>query len=87
MDKELVVGDGYMRVSSQRPGWSCLDALENPGERPFSPESPVRSIEIDYPPRLTWNLLGFRIYPWMLYWFGMSMVAGFCFAKLFNVNL
>jgi hypothetical protein len=87
VDKELVVGDGYMRVSSQRPGWSCLDALENPGEKPFGPESPVRSIEIDYPPRLTWNLLGFRIYPWMLYWFGMSMVAGFCFAKLFNVNL
>jgi hypothetical protein len=85
VDKELVIGNGYMRVSSQRPGWSCLDALENPGEKPFSVDSPVRSIDIDYPPRSSWNLLG--IYPWMLCWGGMSMVAGFCFARLFKVNL
>ena len=30
VDKELAVGDGFMRVSAQRPGWDWSDVLLNP---------------------------------------------------------
>ena len=29
-DKELAVGDGYMRVSARRPGWDWSEALMHP---------------------------------------------------------
>jgi hypothetical protein len=43
VDKELAVGDGFMRVNSLRPGWSCSDALLHPAERPFGPGSMIRA--------------------------------------------
>src|SRR5438093_417163 len=49
--KEVAAGDGFMRVSTTRPGWSCTDALMHPAEPPFGPSSPVQSIEIQYPAR------------------------------------
>jgi hypothetical protein len=85
IDKELAVGDGYMRVSTTRPGWSWLDVMEHPAERPFGPESPVRAIAVDYPERSSWKFLG--IEGWLCFWFAVSMVAGLCFSKVFNVNI
>ena len=35
----------------ERPGWDWSAILLNPGEEPFRPDDPVRSIEIDYPQR------------------------------------
>src|SRR5262249_29416144 len=55
VEKELAVGDGFMRVSGQRPGWNWSDVLENPRESPFPPDSPVKSIEIKYPKRRGWT--------------------------------
>jgi hypothetical protein len=86
VEKELAVGDGYMRVSAQRPGWSCWDVLENPAEPPFRPDSPIRSIEIEYPERSLWNVFGLEV-PWMAYLFVVSMLAGFGFSRVFKVNL
>jgi uncharacterized membrane protein (DUF106 family) len=85
IDKELAIGDGYMRVSTQRPGWSCWDALENPEESPFRPDSPIQSIEIDYPDRCTWKILG--VEPWIVFWFAVSLVVGFCFRRVLKVNI
>lgn len=85
IDKELVIGDGYMRVSDQRPGWNWQEALMHPEEQPFAPDSPVQSIEIDYPRRSSWTLFGLE--PWVLYWFVASMVAGLCFRRVLNVNV
>jgi hypothetical protein len=84
VDKELAVGDGFMRVSVQRPGWSWTDALMHPGETPFRPESPVRSIAIDYPPRHSWTC-GTDL--WVIYWFAASMAAALCFRRVLNVNV
>ncbi len=86
IDKELAIGDGYMRVSAQRPGWSCWDVLENPKESPLSPDSPVQSIEIAYPDRSLWKIYGIEV-PWMVYWFVVSMIAGFCFSRVIKVNI
>jgi hypothetical protein len=83
--KELAVGDGYMRVSTERPEWSWSDALLHPSEEPFAPDAPVQSITIDYPERTSWKILG--VEPWILYWFAVSMVAGLASRRLLNVHI
>ena len=42
-------------------------------------------VEIDYPQRMTWKILG--IEPWLCYWFGVSMVAGLAFRRVLNVQV
>ena len=82
-DKELAVADGFMRVSTQRPGWSWSEALVHPAERPFGPDSPVESITIDYPRRPSWTSGSDR---WLYYWFGVSVVSALCFRRMLNVH-
>jgi hypothetical protein len=83
VEKELAIGDGFMRVSKVRPAWRWFDALVNPWEKPFDPVSPVQSIAIDYPNRASWTC---GTDTWVIYWFIVSMAAGFCFRRPFNVN-
>ena len=84
-EKELAVGDGFMRVNVRRPARALSeDLLWYPGEEPFGPDSPVRSIDVDYPERPGW-VSGTR--GWMIYWFVVSMVAGLCFRRVLNVNV
>ncbi|HEV3116293.1 MAG TPA: hypothetical protein VGY58_04520 [Gemmataceae bacterium] len=82
-EKELAIGNGFMRVSKQRPGRHWLDNLEHPWEQPFAPDSPVQSIDIDYPERSSW--ISGRY--WWTYWFLVSMVAALCFRRVLNVNI
>ena len=84
VDKELAVGDGYMRISVQRPGWEVQDALENPWEQPFRRDSAVQGIEIVYPERSSY-ISGTDW--WWKYWFAVSFVAGLCFRKVLKVNI
>jgi uncharacterized membrane protein (DUF106 family) len=84
VEKELAVGDGFMRVSVQRPGWDAKDVLEYPAESPFGPDSPVRSIEIAYPKRPS-KISGTDW--WIAYWFVASMVGGFLFRGVLKVNI
>ena len=107
-DKELAVGDGYMRVSTERPGWHPIDILLHPSEPPFRPDSAVQSIEIEYPQRtslrtgseswmtswfvaLVWaaDWVGKTIgWPaWMIYFFVVSLAAGFAFRRMLKVNV
>jgi hypothetical protein len=83
VEKEFAIGDGFMRVSARRPGWSWEDALRHPAEPPFGPNSPVRSIEIDYPSRPSWTS---GTDWWMGHWFIVSMVAALCFRRALNVH-
>jgi uncharacterized membrane protein (DUF106 family) len=83
--KELAIGEDWMRVSAARPAWDWSEALLHPWEEPFGPDSPVQAIEIDYPPRFSWKICG--VEPWLVYWFAISMLAGFCLRPFFNVSL
>jgi hypothetical protein len=83
-DKELAIGDGYMRLSARRPGWSWSDVLLHPWERPFLDDSPIKSIEIGYPDRQSWTS---GTDWWLVYWFVTSMVAALCFRPFLNVNI
>jgi hypothetical protein len=84
IDKELAVGDGYMRVSARRPERDWREVLLYPEEQPFAPDSPVQSINIAYPARSSW-VSGTD--SWWIYWLVASMVAGFCFRGVLNVNV
>jgi hypothetical protein len=84
IEKELAVGTGFMSISTRRPEWDWVDALLHPREAPLGPDSPVRSIEVQYPTRASWTS---GTNSWVYYWFGLSLVTGFCLRGLFKVNL
>jgi hypothetical protein len=76
---------GPVRVHSKREiCWDWYEALKNPWEAPFRPDSPVRSIEIDYPGRASWTS---GTNWWVVYWFAVSMLAGFCCRRWVNVHI
>jgi hypothetical protein len=83
-DKELAIGDGFMRVSRQRPAWGWSDALLHPLEKPFDPGSPIQAIEIDYPKRSSWTS---GTDSWLIYWSVASLVAALCFRCFWQVNI
>ena len=83
-EKELAIGDGFMRVSSERPGWHWADILTHPLERPFGPDSIVRSISIDYPQRLS-RTSGTNW--WLIYFFIASLVFALIFKPFFKVRI
>ena len=83
-EKELAIGDAFMRLSAARPGWYWKDILLHPCELPFEPGSPIESIEVDYPDRLSWTS---GTDSWVIYWFVVSTVAALCFRPFMNVNV
>ena len=82
--KELVIGEGFMRVSSMRPGWNWSEILMYPWEKPFGPDSAVKSISIGYPERPSrtsgtdW---------WIGYFFVVSMLFAFIFKPFLKVRI
>jgi hypothetical protein len=84
IEKSLAAGDGYMRVSLERPALDLAAVLLHPLERPFDPQSPVRAIEIEYPTRSSWTS---GTNSWVIYWFVASMVFALAFRRVLKVNL
>jgi len=85
VDKELAIGDGFMRVSVQRPDWCWSDILWQPAESPFPPGSAVRAIRIeDYPGRESWTSGSDW---WLAYCFAASMFFALCFRPWLKVTL
>lgn len=82
--KELAAGEGFMRVSAKRPGWSWTDILMHPAEEPFRADSVVRSISIDYPNRLS-RTSGTNW--WVIYFFVISMVFALIFRPFLRVRI
>jgi len=84
IEKDLAIGDGFMRVSAERPGWNWADILLHPGERPFGPDSVIQSISINYPERLSrtsgtdW---------WLIYFFVASLVFALIFKPFLKVRI
>ncbi len=84
IEKELAIGDGFMRVSVERPGWHWVDILLHPWERPFDQDSLVQSISIDYPDRISrtsgtdW---------WIGYFLLVSLIFAFVFKPVLKVRI
>ncbi len=83
--KELAVGEGFMRVSPERPAWNWGDIILYPQEKPFEPDSVVQSINIVYPEQSSWSLLGIPF--WLFFFFIVSMVFALIFKPFLNVRI
>ncbi|MBN2183424.1 MAG: hypothetical protein JW715_16050 [Sedimentisphaerales bacterium] len=84
IEKELAIGDSYMRVSAIRPALNWVDILMHPAEKPFGSDSVVQSVSIDYPERRSktsgtdW---------WLIYFFIASMVFAFLSKPFLKVRI
>jgi len=84
IEKELAIGQGFMRVSPTRPASNWAGVLMHPAEAPFAPDSIVQSVHIDYPERPSrtsgadW---------WLVYFFMASMVFALMARPVLEVRI
>ncbi|MGB2985298.1 MAG: hypothetical protein WBE26_05395 [Phycisphaerae bacterium] len=83
IEKELVIGSGFQRVSAVRAGSDWIAQLLHPVERRLPDTGPARSIEILYPGVDSW-IYGANW--WVLYFFVVSMITALIFKPLFKVR-
>ena len=83
VEKELVVGDAFERVSAEHPDGRWTRQLLHPVERPLPADSPVQLIEVLYPSRESW-FHGANW--WILSFFVVSMAAALVFKPVFKVK-
>ncbi len=84
VEKELVIGEPFARVSAERPGWNWTSQILHPVESPISGDAPVRHVTIQYAGVDSW------IYGpnwWILTFFIVSMAFALIFKPLFKVRL
>lgn len=84
VEKELVVGDGLLRVSAVRPGWDWTAIILHPLEKPLGGDCPVRSIAIDYPPRPSWAS---GTDSWVAYFFVVSIAFALVLKPFLKVKI
>lgn len=83
--KRLIVADGKLsRLSPVMPS-GFWDTFLHPGEKPIAESSPVRQIEINYPPRSI-GILGWGVH-WLVVFFIVSIAFAFAFKGLFKVEV
>ena len=83
IEKEVVVGTGFQRVSAMRVAGDWVEQLMHPVEPRLPPALGVRSIEIAYP------AMSSRIYGsnwWLAYFFVISMLTAILLRPLFKVK-
>ena len=84
IEKQLTIGDGFMKINPQKPAWNFTDIMLYPTEKPFAPDSPVKSISIQYPERISktsgtdW---------WIAYFFVASMIFALIFKPFLKVKI
>ncbi len=83
VEKDMAAGEGFMRVSTKRPGYHIADLFLHPLEKPFDSDSTVQSIQIDYPDRVS-KINGTDW--WVIYLFIASMVFALIFKPIFKVK-
>lgn len=83
VEKELVVGVGFERVSAVRTGHDWSVQLLHPVESPLPSDSPIRAIEISYP---SVNSIVCGANYWVIYLFVVSMITALVFRPLFKVR-
>ncbi len=85
VEKDLVVGSSWGKVSALRTGRSPWEMLLWPGEVPIETASAIASVEVRYP-ALAMPLFGWNIH-WLVYFFVLSVAFGFAFKGVFGVQI
>lgn len=82
--KQMVVGEGFVRLNPVRTDGNIGKMLLYPDEKPFSADSPVKSISLNYPDRISktsgtdW---------WIAYFFVMSLIAALILKPILKVRI
>ncbi len=84
VEKELAIGDGFMRISEKRPQWKFKDIFWHPAEKPFTPASAVKSISMVYPQRISWTS---GTDYWVAYFFIVSLISALIFKPILKVKI
>lgn len=84
LTKDLAVGAGFRPTSLKRPGRDLTQLLMHPREAPFAVDSPVQSIDIEYPHRESWTC---GSNSWFYYFLTISLITTFVAKPLLNVNI
>ncbi|MBW1897518.1 MAG: hypothetical protein JRI61_00495 [Deltaproteobacteria bacterium] len=84
IEKQLAIGDGFMRLSSKRPGPVLGDVILYPLEKPFQADAAVQSVTIDYPARNS-KINGTDW--WIFYFFIVSLVFALIFKPFLRVRI
>jgi len=75
VQKLVVVSNRVVAASAMRVGGQFVDVLLNPGERPLSGKTPIKSVAIHYP-RRTFSIFGRRVH-WMIIFFVLSIAFAY----------
>ncbi|MBN1271786.1 MAG: hypothetical protein JXB26_05890 [Candidatus Aminicenantes bacterium] len=93
ISKSLIVGSNSLaKVSTSRTNNKFFDLLFNPGESPIPGDTPISSIEIQYPEK-KFDLFGWKIGTfigvpgWLWIYFVLSIIFAFAFKGLFKVDI
>jgi len=84
VEKQLAIGDGFVRLSSMRPGFNWSDMLWHPAEKPLAADSAVKSVSIDYPER---GKKIFGVDGWLIWFFIASMVFALLLKPTLKVKI
>ncbi len=82
--KSISIGDGFMRISTERPAMNFSDIFLYPAEKPLAADSLVQSIRIDYPDRP--GLISGAGW-WMIYFIVVSIIFALIFKPFLNVKI
>jgi hypothetical protein len=82
--KNLLIGAGIPALSNKKMAVSGWEHFIYPVEQMLKPQTPVRFIAIQYPPR-TISLLGFKAH-WLIFYMALTMVMALALKNKFGVE-
>lgn len=85
VEKEVRVGSAWEATSSRRTGAGFWDVLLYPGESPIPGSNRVERVVVGYRP-LDLSLFGFGM-DWLIFFFVVSIAAGFALRKPLGVEI
>ncbi len=83
--KSLYAMTKPVKLSARRGPSRFLQVLLNPAEKPLPPDSPFRSLSVDYPAREN-KILGLRVH-WLITFFVLSLVFAFALKGPLKVEI
>ena len=85
VEKQVVIGTNWGPVSAVRTGKGPMQFLLYPAENPIPSESPIESIEVNYPP-LPLSVFGWEVH-WLVLFFVLSVGFGFLLKGFFGIEV
>jgi uncharacterized membrane protein (DUF106 family) len=73
------------KISPLKTNKKFIDQIMYPTESPINSQIPIKSIEVQYPPK-SMSLFGWNLH-WIIVYFALSIIFGFAFKGVFKVQI